>query len=96
MKLKQIFKGVLNIVVGVLFFQLRFYTIQQTVLTADGHTFSFIELVKQGVDYGGQYFTEYFNDIFKQNGINLVLALLFIGIGVLELLQIKGMKSNVN
>lgn len=96
MKLARILKGVANIIIGVVFFQLRFYTIQSTVISADGHAFSFVELIKQGVDYGAQYFMVYFDEIFKQNGLNLVLALLFIAVGVLELIQVKGMKSNAN
>jgi hypothetical protein len=38
----------------------------------------------------------YFDEFFKQNGLNLVVSLLFIGIGVLELIQVKGMNRNAN
>ena len=41
-------------------------------------------------------FASFFDEFFKQNGLNLVVSLLFITIGVLELIQVKGMKSNGN
>ena len=96
MKIKQIFKGILNIAIGFTFFGIKFYTIQPMIMDESGGALTFIQLIRQGVTYSGEYFMGYFNEIFKQNGINLILALLFIAVGVLELLQIKGMKSNGN
>ena len=88
MKLVKIFKGIAFIALGFVFFTIKFYTINQTVIVEEGaRPITFSEPIMVHA---------HFDEFFQQSGINLVLALLFIGIGVLELLQIKGMKSNVN
>ena len=92
----QLIKGISYIALGFCFFSIKFYEIKKEIVLVDGSVRSFLWWIKNGVDVSLQIFNDHFDDFFKQNGLNLVVSLLFITIGVLELIQVKGMKSNGN
>jgi len=96
MKIVKIIKSLLFILLGVCFFSVKFYEINQEVIFEDGTTKTFLWWLKNGIDVSTQLFNENFDVFFKQNGLNLVVSLLFIGVGVLELIQVKGMNRNGN
>lgn len=88
MKTTKIFKGIANIAIGCVFFGIKFYNISPIV---------FIEELQRNVFVQESvHFSNYFTEFFKQNGLNLILAILFIGIGVLELIEIKGVMKHAD
>lgn len=88
MKLVKIIKGVAFIISGMIMFSIKFYNINPVIVLEDtGASLNFSNPM---------FVAMYFERFFEQSGINLILALLFIGIGVLELIEIKGVLKNVH
>jgi hypothetical protein len=91
MKTIKILKGLSFILTGITMFGIKFYNISYSVMAGTiGMTFA--EAVQYTSKYSVSYFDDYFNQFFKLTGTNLILALLFIAIGIFELIETKGVK----
>jgi len=84
MKTIKIIKGITIIIIGIVIFTIKFYDISVEILV-EGYELPFTFANPQAVWY-------YFNEFFKQTGINVILSLLFVGVGVMEIIESKGVK----
>jgi hypothetical protein len=84
MKAIKIIKGITFVIIGVIIFTVKFYDISQIV---------YIEEIENNVHFVNiSSVGAYFDEFFKQTGINVILSLLFVGVGVMEIIESKGVK----
>ena len=83
-----IFKGIIFIAIGMCFFSVKFYEIQSVVFLQ--------ELNNDVFAYIPNHFASYFNEFFKQSGMNVLFSVLFIALGIIELISSKGVARNAN
>jgi mannitol-specific phosphotransferase system IIBC component len=94
MKIK-IIKGLLIIALGLLFLTVKFYNINSTITVETG-VWYIRDLFNLFTQHSKEGFELVFNQFFQSTGLNVVIGLLFIVIGVFEIIEAKGVKTNVN
>jgi hypothetical protein len=91
----KILKGLLFIATGLSFFLVKTYNIVSSI-NLYGYEIDFRAFIRGASSYNTEDVLLMFNNFFQATGINVILAFLFIGIGILELLELKGVKTDGN
>ena len=91
MKTIKIIKGIAIILIGIVIFTIKFYDISNTVMI-DETEMQFSFFIRGLHFFEADTIQMYFNEFFKQTGINVILSLLFVGVGVMEIIESKGVK----
>lgn len=94
MKIK-IVKGLLIIALGLLFLTVKFYNILDTI-TVEENVYQIRDLFNLLTMFDKEGFAMFFNQFFQTTGVNVVIGFLFIVIGVFEIIEAKGVRTNGN